>query len=264
MSKFIAAMDHSGGSTGGVLDRYKEEYTEDNKMEKVHKMRLRMVNSPFFISKYIRSAILYKDTVDRGMVPVLSKKGIESILKIDSGCNDDGTLKEFPVDDMCLFAKDSGCKGTKMRSIVKTNEVMDAILEQQFNLAENICSHGLIPIVEPEIPIDHPEKADLENTLRKKLGEYLKNFTGDVIFKLTLPEQPNQYKDLLLYNNLKRLVGLSGGYRTEEACRRLSQNDNMSASFSRALSEGLYVYQTNSLFNARITKNIKDIVKASS
>mgnify|MGYP005687820203 FL=1 len=118
MEKFIAAMDHSGGSTGGVLERYEQEFNEDNKMEKVHAMRLRMVNSPSFTSDNIWAAILYKDTVERGMVPILKEKGIESYLKIDGGCDEDGTLKQFPVKQMLQYALENKCTGTKMRSIV--------------------------------------------------------------------------------------------------------------------------------------------------
>ena len=134
MSKFIAAMDHSGGSTGGVLERYGVNYTEDNKMDLVHEMRMRMVSSPDFNSDNIWAAILYQDTVQRGMVPVLNDKGIQSFLKIDSGCNEDGTLKDFDLTAMMNYAVANKCTGTKMRSIVKTMEVLDAVLDQQLSL----------------------------------------------------------------------------------------------------------------------------------
>ena len=141
---FIAAMDHSGGSTGGVLERYGQEYTEENKMEKVHAMRLRMVNSPDFVKENIWAAILYKDTVERGMVPILKQKGIEAYLKIDSGCEDNGYLKTFKWYDMIDFAKENGCTGTKMRSIVKDVKDLSMICEQQFALAESIHEAGLM------------------------------------------------------------------------------------------------------------------------
>ena len=124
MSKFIAAMDHSGGSTGGVLERYGQEYTEENKMDLVHAMRLRMINSPNFTSNNIWAAILYKDSVDRGAVDILGDKGIEAILKVDSGCHMNGLLKEFDLDSMIDYALEKGCTGTKMRSIVKTIPIM--------------------------------------------------------------------------------------------------------------------------------------------
>ena len=165
MSKFIAAMDHSGGSTGGVLERYGQQYTEETKMDLVHEMRMGMVNSPDFTSDNIWAAILYQDTVKRDMVPLLKQKNIETFLKIDSGCEEDGTLKQFPLDEMIKFARERGCYGTKMRSIVKTPEVLNAVLDQQFDLAEKIYAKDLIPIVEPEIPIEHEHKQGLEIAL---------------------------------------------------------------------------------------------------
>ena len=129
MSKFIAAMDHSGGSTGGVLERYGCEYTEENKMDLVHEMRLRMINSIDFNSNNIWAAILYKDSVERGAVDVLESKGIEAILKVDSGCSMNGLLKDFPLDEMIDYAIAKGCTGTKMRSIVKTPMILNAVLD---------------------------------------------------------------------------------------------------------------------------------------
>lgn len=266
MSRFIAAMDHSGGSTGGVLERYGESYTEEDKMPKVHAMRLRMVNSPLFTSDNIWAAILYQDTVERGMVPILASKGIQGYLKIDSGCNDDGTLKDFDLTEMLNYAVANKCSGTKMRSIVKEISMVNAVLNQQFDLAEEI--HGkellprMMPIIEPEVPIDHPRKGDIEQVLCAYLKHKLDSFTGKCILKLTLPEVPNLYKDLITHPKVHKVVGLSGGYTTNEACRRLRENNNMSASFSRALSEGLVTHQDNETFNARISANIKLIKEA--
>ena len=264
MKKFIAAMDHSGGSTGGVLERYGQEYTEENKMDLVHQMRQRMIANPDFNGENISHAILYKDTVERGIVSELKTKGIRAILKIDSGCEEDGTLKDFDVPGMCEYAVNNGCIGTKMRSIVKSIDVLEDVLHQQFAMAQTIIDMNLIPIVEPEIPIDHNDKENLETQLRKILPKYLRNLNGSVILKLTLPEMPDTYRDLLLYNSCMQIVGLSGGYTTEEACRRLTQNIDMTASFSRGLSEGLLVTQTDEEFNTRLSQNIADIVKASS
>ncbi len=266
MSRFIAAMDHSGGSSPGVLERYgypnAHELPHEIVMDDIHLMRLRMTSSPDFNSENISHAILYKDTVDRGMVPILENKGIKAILKIDSGCEEDGTLKVFDVQGMCDYANLNYCTGTKMRSIVKTLEVLDVLLDQQFEYAQRISDNGLVPIVEPEIPIEHEDKAELENLLKEKLSKHLKKFEGHCILKLTLPDQPNLYKDLTMYNNLEKLVGLSGGYCTVEACRRLSQNDQMTASFSRALSEGLNINQTDAEFNAKMKQNITMIKEA--
>ncbi len=264
--RFIAAMDHSGGSTGGVLERYGQAYTEENKMEKVHAMRLRMVNSPDFNDSNIWGAILYQDTVTRGMVNVLDEKGIDTFLKIDSGCDEDGTLKQFPVKQMLEFATNGiGPKiyGTKMRSIVKSESIVIAVVKQQFALARTICDYGLVPIIEPEVPIDHPDKAAIEQTLVEYLSVALNTFTGKCILKLTPPEQPNLYHRFVGHNKVERVVFLSGGYSTAEACNRLGLNDGVSASFSRALSEGLRYDLTEDEFNAKISSNIKQITEAS-
>ena len=266
MSRFIAAMDHSGGSTGGVLERYGREYTEDNKMDRVHEMRMRMVNSPDFNDKNIWGAILYQDTVTRGMVNILDEMGIDSFLKIDSGCNEDGTLKQFPVKQMLEWATNGiGPKiyGTKMRSIVKSADMVHPVLKQQFTLAQTISEYGLVPIIEPEVPIDHPNKAAIEQELYTQLEEQLYSKDFNVILKLTPPETPNLYHNLTVKHNVEKVVFLSGGYPTMEACRRLSANNDVSASFSRALSEGLNYNLTDDEFNAKIKNNIKIITEAS-
>ena len=264
MSRFIAAMDHSGGSTGGVLDRYQVPWTEHDKMETVHAMRLRMVNSVGFNSDNIWGAILYKDTVERGMVPILRKKGITPFLKIDNGCEENGTLKPFSVTAMCAYARDNGIVGTKMRSIITEPDLIETVVAQQFKLAQAIAYEGLIPIIEPEIPIDHPLKAAMEKVLVTKLATHLSTFDKKIILKLTLPEETDQYGSLLMYNNVAKIVGLSGGYSTAEACKRLSNHKSMSASFSRALTEGLFSDQSKSEFDAKFLKNITKIKEASS
>jgi len=264
--RFIAAMDHSGGSTGGVLERYGQAYTEADKMEKVHAMRLRMVNSPDFNDSNIWGAILYQDTVTRGMVNVLDEKGIDTFLKIDSGCDEDGTLKQFPVKQMLEFATNGigpRIYGTKMRSIVHGVGMIHPVLKQQFTLARTIWEHGLVPIIEPEVPIDHPIKAEVEDALMYHLQEFLDEYLGKCILKLTPPEVPNLYHNLTVFPNVERVVFLSGGYSTAEACNRLGLNDNVSASFSRALSEGLRYDLTDEEFNAKISNNIKQITEAS-
>jgi len=272
MSRFIAAMDHSGGSTGGVLERYGQEYTEADKMEKVHAMRLRMVNSPNFNDENIWGAILYSDTVERGMVNILDDMGIESFLKIDSGCEENGLLKNFDVKGMCEFATQrtpengsigAQVYGTKMRSIVKSVDMVKPILTQQFLLAQTICSYGLVPIIEPEVPIDHPDKELIEQELYELLEKFLNGKKFKVILKLTPPEVPNLYHNLTGKRNVEKVVFLSGGYDTNEACNRLSLNNNVSASFSRALSQDLYYNLTDEDFNATISSNIKLITEAS-
>ena len=261
--KFIAAMDHSGGSTGGVLERYGCEYTEENKMDLVHEMRLRMINNPNFNSNNIWAAILYKDSVDRGAVNVLGDKGIEAILKVDSGCHMNGLLKDFDIDSMIDFAIANGCTGTKMRSIVKTMPLIGAVLDQQFQLAQVIYAAGLMPIVEPEVPIDSEDKIMLEEFLARELHTRLEKFDGKCILKLTLPERPNLYHQLTQNPKVHKVVGLSGGYDTREACNKLGLQDDMTASFSRALSEGLFYQMSDSQFNEQLSANISEITKAS-
>ena len=270
MNKFIAAMDHSGGSTGGVLERYGQEYTEENKMEKVHAMRLRMVNSPDFTSDNIKGVIVYKDTLDRNMAPILHEKDIPIYLKVDSGCNSDGTLKDFDVDTMIQFANKHSCTGTKMRSIIHSVDMIAPVLNQQFEIAKQIAEGFLMPIIEPEVPIDSDNKREIEWKLAVQLKQKLNTFHHYIdihrlyaMLKLTPPEENNLYYDLTNHHNVHSIVALSGGYSTEEACQRLSKQKSISASFSRALSEGLYAWQDDTAFNARITQNIKMIKDAS-
>ena len=263
--KFIAALDQSGGSTPSTLERYgiDEWMGDDGMMRRVHDMRLRIINSPSFTNKHISTAIMFKDTISRGAVDALNKKHIESYLKVDSGCEEDGTLKVFNLDKMIQFAIDTGCTGTKMRSIIKTAEIMSVVLEQQFEYAQRIADAGLMPIVEPEIPINHPYKEKLELLLFQELKPYLKAFAGEVILKLTIPDVPNTYVVLSDTYMVKQLVGLSGGYSTEVACEKLSQNANMGASFSRGLTEGLHVQQTEEQFDEKLLQNILMISNAS-
>jgi len=193
--------------------------------------------------------------------------GIDSFLKIDSGCNEDGTLKQFPVKQMLEWATNGvGPKiyGTKMRSIVKEIEMVEPVLKQQFTLAQTISEYGLVPIIEPEVPIDHLEKELIEQELYERLEHYLQGKDFNVILKLTPPETPNLYHNLTVKHNVERVVFLSGGYTTTEACNRLGLNDNVSASFSRALSERLRFDLTEEEFNVIISHNIKLITEASS
>jgi fructose-bisphosphate aldolase class I len=269
MGKFIAAMDNSGGSAGGVLDLYGQDWTEENKMERINDFRVRMIGAPDFNSDNIWAGIVYQDSVERGIVDVLKDKDIETYLKVDSGCNPDGTLKDFPLNDMIMYATHSGCTGTKMRSVIDPADNEDnrdtvvKVLHQQFEFAKFISDAGLMPIVEPEINIHHTRKADLELVLEEELHRYLGKFDGKCILKLTIPELSDFYCNLLDYSVLSKIVALSGGYTTQEACKRLSGQRCMSASFSRALAEGLQYNMTDQEFNAHIGKNIENIVKVS-
>jgi len=260
---FIAAMDNSGGSAGGVLDTYGQPWTEEDKMEKIHAFRMRMINSAMFDNRFIDAAILYRDSVERGAVPTLKSKGINAILKIDSGTNELGLLKDFDIDEMIQYAVKHDCYGTKMRSIISDVSMIDKVLIQQFKLAEKIYKNNLMPIVEPEIDIHNPNKATIEDILVKSLTTYCQRMKGKCILKLTLPDLPNTYLPLLKIHSVQRLVGLSGGYTTKQACERLSLNKNMEASFSRALSEGLYYTDPDPFFETAIASNISNIVEGS-
>jgi fructose-bisphosphate aldolase, class I len=264
MSKFIAALDHSGGSTGKALELYSQEYTEDNKFELMHAFRLRIVNNINFSQNEIDAVILFKDSIDRGIMDYLDVKGIDAYLKIDSGCEEDGTLKTFDYVAMSSYAKKYGCIGTKARSVVYTADMIAPILEQQFTIAEYIYSIGLIPIIEPEVPIYLDDKAELESALEHVLTIYLNKFKGKCILKLTIPDTPNLYYSLSQHKKVKKIVALSGGYSTVEACARLSLNQNMSASFSRAFMEGLHKFQTREEFSTVLKYNMEKICSASS
>jgi fructose-bisphosphate aldolase class I len=181
-------------------------------------------------------------------------------------------LKQFPVKQMLEFATKrtpedgsigAQIYGTKMRSIVKSVDMVKPILTQQFLLAQTICSYGLVPIIEPEVPIDHPDKELIEAMLFQELQKLLSEFDVKCILKLTPPEVPNLYHSLTVKNNVEKVVFLSGGYDTNEACNRLSLNDGVTASFSRALSQDLYYSLTEEEFNATISNNIKQITEAS-
>lgn len=263
MNKFIAAMDNSGGSAGGVLDLYGQDWTEENKMQRIHEFRLRMMGAPKFNSDNIWGAILYKDSVDRGAVSVLDNMGIRSILKIDSGCNPNGTLKQFPVKQMIQYALINDCVGTKMRSVVHSADDLAEIIDQQFVLAKTISDAGLLPIVEPEVPINHKDKANVEEMLANAMRSHLAKFEGNCILKLTPPDVPNLYYEFTSMDNVKKVVFLSGGYDTIRACNMLGLNDNVSASFSRALSEGLQYSMSDDEFNSVIDSNIERIVAES-
>ena len=258
--KFIAAIDNSGGSTGGVLNRYGLEYSEDDKFDLIHGMRMRMVTSDAFNSDSIWAVILYEDTVQRGMIDVLKEKGIESILKIDKGLEDNGTLKPFVVQEAISMAK--GCYGTKMRSVVRSVEMVDEVVGQQFAIASEISASGLVPIIEPEVEIGNPDKGEIEKHLYVALEKYLNLYDGKCILKLTPPEQNNMYFSLTTNDRVEQVVFLSGGYDLKEACNRLSCNDNVSASFSRALCEGLHYTMTDGVFNKHLGSNI-DAIRSS-
>lgn len=256
-------MDNSGGSAGGVLERYGQKYTEENKMDLIHEMRLRMIESPAFSSEKVYGAILYLDSVNRGLAAKLIRANIMPFLKIDSGLNPDGTLKEFDLDSMISIALKNKCIGTKMRSFIDGKAGVGRVIEQQFSLAQKISDAGLLPIIEPEVNIHHPNKNAYELIVLEHIKINLSKYNGKCILKLTLPETSDLYIELAMHSKVERLVALSGGYSLQEACSRLEQNSSMSASFSRALNHGIRYQMNPSQYNAQLKSNIDSIYNAS-
>lgn len=279
---FIAALDQSGGSTPKALALYgiKEDAwsNEDGMFAIVHQMRTRMITSHAFNGERIIGAILFEDTMDRDIkgqpTPnyLWNVKAVVPFLKVDKGLDaeKDGVqlMKPMPALTALLEkAKSKRIFGTKMRSFIKqANEAgINAIVNQQFELAAQIIAGGLVPIVEPEVDIHCQEKAKAEGLLKGAILEKLNQLPNGriVMLKLTLPEQDNFYADFVKHPKVLRVVALSGGYSRDEANNRLRRNHAVIASFSRALAEGLSAQQSDAEFNAVLDKSIQSIFQAS-
>ncbi|MBD2653584.1 fructose bisphosphate aldolase [Synechocystis sp. FACHB-383] len=279
---FIAALDQSGGSTPGALADYgieQDTYSGDDEMfALVHQMRTRIMTSPGFSGDRILAAILFEDTMDREVEgePTVNylwkQKQIVPILKVDKGLAEekDGVqlMKPIPqLDDLLMKAKKIGIFGTKMRSFIKqaNGAGIEAIVNQQFGLAQQIIAAGLVPIIEPEVDIHCPEKAMAETLLKTAILKHLEQLSKEqwVMLKLTLPEQDNLYSDCIEHSSVLRVVALSGGYSQMEANERLGRNHDVIASFSRALTEGLTAQQTDGEFNTMLDESIQKIYQAS-
>ena len=279
---FIAALDQSGGSTPKALALYgvsEAEYSGEVQMfDAMHAMRSRMVKSKSFQGDRVLGAILFEGTMDRdidglGSAEFLwAKKQVIPFLKVDKGLADehDGVqvMKPMPELDVLLQrAVQKGIFGTKMRSVIKlANKVgIEAVVAQQFAVARQIISHGLVPIIEPEVDIKSPQKAAAEVLLREALLAELNQqpATQPVMLKLTLPDTANFYAELVRHPSVLRVVALSGGYSRDEANRRLGENHGVIASFSRALSEGLLAQQSEVEFDALLGATIQEIYAAS-
>lgn len=279
---FIAALDQSGGSTPKALRLYGIEESaysgEDQMFDMIHQMRSRIITSPSFTSDRILAAILFEQTMDRDItgIPTATylweEKGIVPILKIDKGLapEADGVqlMKPFPeLDKLLERGVAKGIYGTKERSVIKAANPggIRAIAAQQFDWGRQVLSHGLVPILEPEVDIKSPDKAKCEELLK---AELIANLDGipdgqQVIFKLTIPSEDGFYSDLIAHPKTARVVALSGGYRRDEACEKLSRNAGMIASFSRALTEGLTAQQSDAEFNAMLKTAVDKIYEAS-
>lgn len=279
---FIAALDQSGGSTPKALKNYgvmEDEYTNDEEMfNLVHEMRKRIITNESFTSDRILAAILFKMTMNSKIDGkytadyLWEEKKIVPILKVDEGLDElkDGVqlMKPFKhIEELLENAKERNIFGTKMRSVIKelNEESIKKVVKQQFDYAKLISKNGFVPIIEPEVDIHAKGKAEIEEILKKYLIEELKNLDKDiyVMFKLTLPEKDNLYHELLDFSQTVRVVALSGGYSREDANKKLVKNEDIIASYSRALTEGLNVNQTEEEFTKMLDDSIELNYKAS-
>jgi fructose-bisphosphate aldolase class I len=279
---FIAALDQSGGSTPKALGLYgvgEDAWSDDEGMfDVVHQMRTRIITSPSFGGDRILGAILFENTMDREIEGqstasyLWNVKNVAPFLKVDKGLADEenGVQLMKPMPDLPALlekANANGIFGTKMRSVINHADAkgIKAIADQQFEVGKQIVAAGLVPIIEPEINIHCPDKAEAEDLLLAAIMEHLNNLGADelVMLKLTLPEKDNLYAPCIAHDNVVRVVALSGGYSRDEANDRLSRNNGMVASFSRALSEGLKAQQTEAEFDAMLDASIGAIAAAS-
>ncbi|WP_419206908.1 fructose bisphosphate aldolase [Photobacterium leiognathi] len=279
---FIAALDQSGGSTPKALKAYginESDYNNDEQMyDLVHAMRSRIITSPVFISDRIIGAILFENTLDREIEGkptsqyLWEEKGIVPFLKVDKGLENKANgvqlMKPMPeLDQLLTKAKTKDVFGTKMRSVIwdANEQGIRDVVAQQILFAQQIINAGLVPIIEPEVSIDSPEKAQAEIILNRELMSQLDNLHPNhyVMLKLTLPEQPNLYADTISHPNVIRVVALSGGFPLMKACEKLAENDGIIASFSRVLTDDLYADQPQSEFDAALAETIDPIYQAS-
>ena len=279
---FIAALDQSGGSTPKALKLYGVDETawkdEKGMYDVVHSMRTRIITSPAFSGKRLIGAILFENTMDRDIegtptpTYLWEKKGVVPFLKVDKGLADeqDGVqlMKPIPgLDALLKKAKAKNVFGTKMRSVIKQADPhgIEKVVKQQFELGKQILAAGLVPIIEPEVDIKTPNKDQAEELLKAAILKELNALKPDqrVMLKLTIPDKDNLYADLIEHKNVLRVVALSGGYSRDEANKRLARNNGMTASFSRALAEGLKAQQSDKEFNAALDASVESIYRAS-
>lgn len=279
---FIAALDQSGGSTPKALKQYgvdESAFSNDAEMfDLIHQMRTRIIKSPAFTGDKVMGAILFEQTMDRDIdgTPTAEylweKRGVVPFLKIDKGLAPaaDGVqlMKPMPeLDALLKRAVAKGIFGTKERSVVDAANPkgIAAIVDQQFEVGQQVLSHGLMPILEPEVTISIADKAEAEQILLAEILKHLDKLPANqqVMLKLTLPTVANTYKPLVDHPRVMRVVALSGGYSRDDANAKLKQNDGIIASFSRALTEGLSAKQSDAEFNAKLGAAIDSIFEAS-
>ncbi|UUO04698.1 fructose bisphosphate aldolase [Blastopirellula sp. J2-11] len=279
---FIAALDQSGGSTPTALHGYgveKDAWSSDEEMfALVHQMRSRVITSPSFTGERILGAILFENTMDREIAGqptadyLWNVKNVVPFLKVDKGLAEEQSgvrmMKPMPqLDSLLQRAVAKNIFGTKMRSVIAHADEagIQAIVDQQFEIASQIINAGLVPIVEPEVDIHCPDKAAAEALLKKSIAAKLDQLPEGqyVMLKLTLPNQDDFYADFVQHPRVLKVVALSGGYAREEANAILQRNHGVIASFSRALLEGLSAQQSDAEFDATLGASIQSIFEAS-
>ncbi|AKG03470.1 fructose bisphosphate aldolase [Salimicrobium jeotgali] len=278
---FVAALDQSGGSTPKALAAYgvgEDQYSnEDEMFDLVHQMRTRIITSPAFSSDKIIGSILFEQTMDREIEgqytgDYLASKGIVPFLKIDSGLaeKENGVQLMKPIKDLdekLRRGNERNIFGTKERSVIHdpNAEGIKELVNQQFEVAKKVLSYDMIPIVEPEVDIDSSDKVKSEEILKVELKKHLDELSEDqnVMLKLTIPTNANTYKELTGHPRVVRVVALSGGYSRDEANQKLKANDNIIASFSRALVTDVEVKQSDEEFNNTLQKAVDSIYDAS-
>lgn len=279
---FIAALDQSGGSTPRALHNYgipADSYaTEQEMYDLIHDMRARMIMAPAFNGDNLIGTILFERTVNSlvdGLPTaqyIWEKRGIVPFIKVDKGLEEDADgvqlMKPMPdLDTMLIASRAKGIFGTKMRSVINAANPsgISAIVAQQIKVGQQILSHDMMPILEPEITITIADKAAAEDILRDEFVKQLDAMPGDqkVMLKLSLPETANHYKVLVDHPRVLTVVALSGGYPRAQSNAMLAQNTGMVASFSRGFSEGLKVQQSDAAFNAMLAETIAMVAAAS-
>ena len=278
---FIAALDQSGGSTPGALKGYgykgDEWSSEDEMYGLIHKMRTRIVSSPEFTGDKILGAILFERTMDgeangKPVPEYLWSKGVVPFLKVDKGLADEAEgvklMKPMPdLDALLERAVEKGIFGTKMRSVIDLANPagIAQVVGQQFEVAQQILRHGLVPIIEPEVSIKSPERAQADEILRDELLRHLDRLPEgqEVMLKLSIPAKPGLFQPLIDHPRVLRVVALSGGFSRSDACRELAKNPGMIASFSRALLEDLRQDMSDDEFDRSLKSAIDEIYEAS-